>query len=175
MDPTKLIDWLKLSPKYLVPISLVSGFLLFLPPVALDILGLTQFTGQYRPFIGLVFLISTAILITEITISIQRFLKELNERRAMSARRIKILYNLTDREKEVLQTFVVRKTKTAYFDMSDGVIGGLEAQGVLYKSSNVGNVESWAYNIQPWAWDYLINNPSLVTTPSRNLSDRILV
>lgn len=46
--------------------------------------------------------------------------------------------------------------------MADGVVGGLEAQRILYRSSNVGDLDEWAYNIQPWAWEHLKSSPGLL-------------
>jgi hypothetical protein len=46
--------------------------------------------------------------------------------------------------------------------MADGVVGGLDER-VLYRASNLGqSVDYFAYNIQPWAWDYLNEHRKLL-------------
>jgi len=51
------------------------------------------------------------------------------------------------------------QTKTQYLDLENGVVRGLELDIVIYKASNIGQINTWAYNIQPWAWDYLNEHP----------------
>lgn len=81
------------------------------------------------------------------------------------------MYQLSEPEKEILRGYVHNSTTTLYFPMSDGVVGGLEAQRILYRSSNIGHLDEWAYNIQPWAWEYLNDHPELLdkVTNSSNL------
>jgi hypothetical protein len=47
--------------------------------------------------------------------------------------------------------------------MDDGVIQGLVAEKILYRSANVGSlITGFAYNVQPWAWDFLNANPHVL-------------
>jgi len=59
--------------------------------------------------------------------------------------------------------------------MADGRVGGLEAEGIIFRSSNVGNIESWAYNLQPWAWDYLSAHPELLALEDANTARALLL
>jgi Super-infection exclusion protein B len=172
MDLTKVLDWLKSSPKYLFPIALVTGLGLFSPSSVLDIFGLTSFVSQYRQYIGIVFLISMALILTEAILFAHRALSGWRQRSEVTKHRQELLQNLTLQEKSVLRNYITRKTKTAYFDLEDGVVGGLEAQGVIYRASNIGQLDRWAYNIQPWAWDYLTKNPHLLTSESVNSPEK---
>ena len=70
MDWSKIIDWLKLSPRYLIPITIVSGILLFLNEKCLNFFGLTNLINQARPYISLIFLISIALIISDLAIRI---------------------------------------------------------------------------------------------------------
>ena len=48
--------------------------------------------------------------------------------------------------------------------MADGVVGGLEGERVLYRASSLGcSVDYFAYNIQPWAWEYLNEHRKLLS------------
>jgi len=53
--------------------------------------------------------------------------------------------------------------RTQYFEISDGIVQGLFLEGILFRPSNVSShYTTWAYNIQPWVWDYLNKHPDLV-------------
>ncbi|MBI3319988.1 MAG: superinfection exclusion B family protein [Candidatus Omnitrophica bacterium] len=65
-----------------------------------------------------------------------------------------------------MRRYVEGKTRTQYFQIEDGVIQGLVAVDVLYRSAQVGHLLSgFAYNIQPWAWEYLNRHPDLLSGP----------
>lgn len=162
MDPTKLLDWLKLTPKHLFPIVLVTGTGLFSPSSLLDIFGLTSLMNQYRPYIGIVFLIFGALLLTEGTIVVYQFISRWYQTKQLKNHQKELLQNLTEQEKIRLRHYIHKKTKNAYFDMADGVVGSLEIQGIVYKSVDIPVGNNFAYNIQTWAWDYLNENPHLL-------------
>ena len=84
--------------------------------------------------------------------------------RKMEETEIEILKNLTPVECKYLVNYVFKQTQTAYFAPSDGVVGGLESKGILYRSSNLGRVHKFAYNIQPWAYEQLRQNPQFLTS-----------
>ena len=87
---------------------------------------------------------------------------------------IDILKHLTPVECKYLVNYIHKHTQTAYFAPSDGVVGGLESKGILYRSSSLGRVHNFAYNIQPWAYEQLRKNPQLLTsklTDSERYSD----
>ncbi len=47
--------------------------------------------------------------------------------------------------------------------MSDGVVGGLLTKRILYRSSSLSlSYTTFAYNLQPWAWEYLNSHPRLL-------------
>jgi hypothetical protein len=73
------------------------------------------------------------------------------------------LNNLSLEEKAVLASYIAHNTKTIHLGMNSGLAGGLEAAGIIFRSSNIGSMGTGiAYNIQPWAWDYLREHPELL-------------
>ncbi len=64
VDYSKYLDWIKLSPRYLLPIALFTGFALFAPSRWLEAFGLVDWIGRYRAFFGLAFLASTVLLLS---------------------------------------------------------------------------------------------------------------
>jgi hypothetical protein len=160
---SKISDWLKLSPRYLFPISLVTGFVLFASADILDLFGINPLVTQIRPYLGFIFLLATALLITNLCIAIytwanSKYQKALNMRMLQGRLRA-----LTDDEKRILQYYISKQTRTQYLPLLDGVVSGLELEGVIFKSVNSArDLDRWAYNIQPWAWRYLNEHKKLL-------------
>jgi len=156
MDISKFIEWIKLSPRYLLPIALVSGFFLFAPKTAQATFGSQNFVDQFRFWIGLIFLLSTSLTLSDITIRIGVFVvKYIKDKRTLN-NMVKNLYLLSVEERAVLARYIFGNTKTLHLSMASGIINGLEIMKIIYRSSNLGSlVNFWPYNIQPWVWEYL--------------------
>lgn len=170
MDVSKYMEWLKLSPKHLFPLALSSGVLLFSNDNHTGILGLTSFVNQYRPIIGIIFLLSFALIVTSWGLSIFEWGKNkwLNKKRIQNMK--KRLHKLTLEEKGVLSQYIQNQTRTQYLGIDSGIVKELEISGVIYRSSNVGDITHWSYNIQPWAWEYLNKHPYLVSISKEKAS-----
>ena len=48
VDISRLVEWIKLSPRYLLPLSLFTGFVLFAPEKWLAVFGLLDLAGNKR-------------------------------------------------------------------------------------------------------------------------------
>jgi hypothetical protein len=164
MDPSKWTDWIKLSPRYLLGLCLASGAILFGREQWLASLGVETLVAEYRIWIGLVFLVSASLLISQgVAGVLPASRKWVDERRRLkwSKRR---LHDLTTEEKQVLGDYIQRKSRTQVLLVNNGVVAGLMAEGVLYRASNLSSRPgpNFDVNIQPWAWEYLVKNPELV-------------
>lgn len=155
MDFSKLIEWIKLSPKYLLGIALICGFLLFAPIEWLKFLALESFVESIKPWLGVIFIVATTLLAVNLLAESWNWVKNYIKNKSTRKARIERLYQLTFEEKEILLGFILNQTKTQYLAYSDGVVNGLESAQIIYRSSNVGDLERWAFNIQPWAWKTL--------------------
>jgi hypothetical protein len=83
--------------------------------------------------------------------------------------RKKSLHELTADEKAYLIPYVLENQNTQYFLLEDGIAGGLQAKTIIYRASNLGSlVGGWAFNIQPWARDYLKEHPELLQGANPN-------
>ena len=163
MDFSKLLDAIKLSPKYLIPLFFASGFLLFSPTEYSAILGLDNFVASYRSWIGLVFLVSSALLLSHLLTSGWTWVNRKYDSQKSFSSATNRLRNLTPDEKVVLGGYIFNQTKTQVLDMMDGVVNGLVHAGIIYQASTLGSLfEGFAYNIQPWAWDFLNKNKHLL-------------
>ena len=162
MDLTRLLELLKLRPEALLGIFLCTGILVVLPEDALTKLGLLTFVSTLRGWLGGAFVYSTTFLLANGLSAAfrqaRRYISVMNESKA---RRESFKY-LSPPEKELLAKYINEKTTTQYFVPGDGIASGLQVQGFIYRASNVGTSHSFAFNIQPWAWKCLQDNPSLV-------------
>lgn len=82
------------------------------------------------------------------------------------------LRNLTTEEKQLLCGYILAKQKTQYFPIQDGVVMGLVSDKIIFQSSTLGFMTTgFAFNIQPWAWDYLRKHPELIVDESLPTDD----
>lgn len=163
MDWSKVLDALRLSPKHLVAISLVSGVLLLSPSQFVTRLGLDSFVSSYKVWISLVFFASSALLVSELLEKVWLKGKQKYEQKKFLTSAQERLKHLTLEEKLILANYIYNQTKTQYFEMENGVINGLNQAGIVYLASSMGNAfVGFAFNIQPWAWKYLNANKELL-------------
>lgn len=165
MDLTRFLELLKLRPETLLGILLGTGVLVFMPESVLTKLGLLAFVSTFRGWFGGAFVLSTALLLGNgLSAALRQVGIYMSEIKESKTRRESFKY-LSPPEKALLATYFVDKTTTQYFDISDGIANGLQAKGFIYIASNVGaHYKSFAFNIQPWAWKCLQDNPSLLTS-----------
>lgn len=131
----KLLELIKLSPKYLFGISIVTGLLLFSKDSFIDKLGIQQFINQNRSYIGIVFLISLVFTISEFLFNSIKNMK--NKYRNHKNRRVSIkrLQKLTDEEKQILADYIFHETRRRNFSVENGLVQELVYYQILYRSS----------------------------------------
>lgn len=105
MDFSKLIDWIKLSPKYLLSISLASFILLFANEKFSGIIGLVEFSDEFRPWIGAIFLLPTSLLLSHLIAYAAKSLYRKINRMINYRNHRKLLNNLSSQERGLLQGF----------------------------------------------------------------------
>jgi hypothetical protein len=152
----------------LLSISLASGVLLFSRDDFLKHIGLDNFQAQFEEWIGVTFLVSTVLLVSVLAATLfqwaQSKYSKSKESRRRKTKRTEILQTLTPAERGILRRYVLRNTQTQYFNIGDGVVAGLEHKGIIYKATQVGYHRSWAYNITPWAWEFLKKHLEVLIT-----------
>lgn len=162
IDPVK---WSKALRETLTSRSLWAYVLLTviinlaMPSIVTDFLGITMLRDQLRPWLGAAALLSGVGLAVAQGQRISAWLAL----RKKTGGLIRRLNNLSPEEKALLKKYIDAETKTQYFDLQDGVAAGLKAVGILYRPTDMGDLEvGFAFNIQPWAWDHLRSNPQLL-------------
>lgn len=163
MDFSKLIEWVKLKPRYFFLVAFATGVVLFAPSEVIKRLGVAAFIAEYRGWVGLVFLFSFAALLSYgIAYIGAAVMARLQEWRLVRDGR-KYLTTLSPPEREILRRFIHDNTKTITLDISSGVHAGLQAKRVIYRPTTLSRqYTDFDFNIQPWAWDYLRKHPYLL-------------
>lgn len=162
MDFPKIIEWVKLTPKYLFPIALASGFLLFGPENLLSTLGVCDFAEVHKSYIGFVLLLSTALLLGAFLANIGNTLMGFISVKFKSYIYRTRLKDLTSEEKEVLKMYLDKDNRTCLFKISHGPVQNLMADKILFKTGPGINSTTHNVGIQTWAWRYLMKNKRLL-------------
>jgi hypothetical protein len=162
-----LTKWFTLKPQQIFAICAVAALILFLPDPMLEQIGVKDLRDRFRPWIGGVFILSLALLLSQMLFSFSTWVKKERKARKEIQERLQSLHNLTSSEKKILNYYIKGDTKTQFLS-ANGVVGGLQTKGILYQSSQFGRV-GWSYeapdfsfNISDWAWNYLKENPKLL-------------
>ena len=166
----KLIDHFN-SPKYILVICIVSGFLIFGQNDIINKLALSSFVENYRLWIGIVFLISTGFWLVDIILLIIKEAKSKYTRFHNGKAREERLKQLTIEEKVILGKYINQETRVQTLDCTNGTVCELEAYKIIRQASNLSRYDIFFdYNIQPWAWKYLNKHKDLLCVPI----DRVL-
>lgn len=164
-----LVDILKLSPRWFFAATLVAAALLFSPRPWLSSIGVDGIASSQRQFIGLLFICSLAICSVALSVKAINFIKYRLYVRSRERRTREKLSSLMEDEKQILRYYFVYQTRSNVLRFDDGVVKGLEAAGVIYRASEVGNIlEGFAYNISNVAWKYIEQNPELLEGATRS-------
>jgi hypothetical protein len=63
-----------------------------------------------------------------------------------------------------LRGYIEDGTRTQDLPMHDGVVGGLQAERIIFRATVLSRGwDEFAYNIQPWAWEYLNKHRKLLS------------
>lgn len=157
---TSLTEYLqKIPAAFLVAILSVLALILFLPFDYAKTLSVDGFRDEYRVYLGPAFLLILSFCIARIY---SHFMSAHRNRRIIKARR-KLLHKLTPEERGYLIPFIVNQRNSVYVGLDDGVMSGLLNKNITYLPSRQGDIlNGFAFNLQPWAREYLEENPGLL-------------
>ncbi|PJY96155.1 superinfection exclusion B family protein [Pseudomonas donghuensis] len=159
----KYLEWLKVSGKHALVLFLISSVLLFGSDELINILGLLEARETAKPWLGVIWLISLSITTAETTHLTFKWIKKRIKWQMNLKRLQKGLNNLTPEEKNFLSGYITNNTRTQSAPYTDGMINGLVAATIIYRSSNLSQYHTtFPYNIQPWAWEYLHKHPEVL-------------
>lgn len=168
--------FIKIPAAFLVAIISVLGLILFLPEGYSKTLAVDGFRNEYRVFLGPAFLLTLSFCAARLF----HFLMQGYRQRQTLKKRQAVLHNLTPEEKGYLIAYIEEQQNTVYVGMDDGVMAGLRAKGITYLAASMGDMRNgFAFNLQPWAREYLDKNPNFLDdyagapmTPHQKLHSR---
>lgn len=163
MDLSKIIEWVKLPTKVWVTIATACALVLFTDDNFNDFLGIKEFVKLYRPYIGVIFLVSFVFTIVNVSeYNWKKFRRWSNTRNRIKYTK-KRLHNLTEGERKILRYFLLNNSHSQQILLDDGDAKELEVYKIISRSSSIGSLTyGFTFNIQPWAWDYLHKHPELI-------------
>lgn len=158
-----LLDFLKLSPRYLAAPGIACAALLFAPESTLRRLGIDGMVATYRGWIGLAFVAIVSLTLAAIFGSIGDAVRRAARRRKGRKAMLDRLVTLTEPEKEILRYYFAKGTRSNRLRVDDGTVKGLVNSGIIYRSTSIGKMRTgFDHNITEEALIEITNNPSLL-------------
>ena len=149
----------KIPAAFLVAIVTVLFLILFLPEKYASTVAVDGFRNEYRVYLGPAFLISIFLSAARIFMF---FMQGHVQRKALKKKQ-ELLHRLTPEEKGYLVPYIEGQRNSVYVGIDDGIMSGLKTKGITYLAASMGSVlDGIAFNLQPWAREYLENNPHLL-------------
>jgi len=134
----KILDILKLPAKLIAVLCIVSGLLLFLNDEWLQKLHVEKIESEYGIFIGVTFLVSSALLILEVTIWAWNKIRIVWLKKKLSQTAFEALQNLDTKEISVLREFYIQAQSTLQLPMSHALVASLIDKGILEQVGSLG-------------------------------------
>ena len=156
-----IVDFLKLPPRILGALSVASGLLLFLPNVIIEKLYMTSFRDKYGFAIGIVFVVSTSILVVFLVVIIAKKIKDKYYNKRLKKARVAYLKRIDGNKVDLLN----EPTHTAMLPMHDGVVLELQHFYVILPAGSTHAVNmadpQINYFLQPWVIEEIDGDPEL--------------
>lgn len=171
-----ILELLKLAPRYLIALGVMASVLLFSPKWFLERIGLVEFTMNHRPWLGLTLVVTSGLFVVSmVSVGWTTFRRWRRHKKAVAELKA-YLRRLTEEEKQILRFYYAKETKTNYLRVTDGVVRGLAAKGIIQMSSNMGDmVDGFAHNINEIVWLQLNEHPEILDgTTNTYRTDKII-
>lgn len=153
-------------------LAVVLGTVLFAPDPYAKGLGFEAFLDQFRPFVGVAFLLVSVLLLSRLgTFAYDAAVTKRAKKQELE-RLQERLHTLTAQEKEILRPYIEEKKRVHTFAINNGVVNVLMMHTVLGRAANMGDPGFWPFHIQPWAWDYLTEHPELLEPDEAEIAAR---
>jgi hypothetical protein len=166
---SNLKEFLSLDNRSVFILASLSWAFFLIPKDIWQNIGLVEIWIKYRPFSfigGVVFSIWFASgIVFDFLKFIASKINNLFQSIKDKNNRNKTMLSLSKVEKEILALYVQNDTTTMAFEIRDGIVNGLIAKKILFRSSNLTNPMSFDLdtNISSWAWKFLHKQPDFLT------------
>jgi len=165
---SQIVHIFKLGTKAYATAALFTGAVLYMKTLHPNILlsfNVNELVQNHMSFFFLIFIAATAALIVSIVSSVFALVIDFWNSRLIKKRQKEALEKLSTQEKIFLAGYIKNDYSTQRERYSSGIANGLEAKGIVFRSSMISSPGSrtFPYNIQPWAFAYLKKHPKLLT------------
>lgn len=158
-----LLDALKLSTRFVLPVALTLGVFLFAPDVFIGHIGLADLRKQHQSYLGAAFVLSSCILASRGIIHGGAWARQKYRKHATLKLARASLHHLTPEEQDILRRYLEGNTKTLLLSIDCGVVASLSKMRIINQSTRyTRHGIDFPHNIHEWAWDYLHDHPELV-------------
>lgn len=163
-----LADFFKLPTKIILAIALASGMILFLPDSIVLKMYMVDFKNHYGFAIGIVFLISSSILLVTILISSYEYAHQKYMIRKFKATAHERLSKLNDYQKNIIYGLYIKDNYTNELPLHDGAVQSLEENMIIRRTANQYaasdfNHAVFPYMLLPWAVEELDKDENLLS------------
>jgi hypothetical protein len=132
------LEALKLPAKVIAGIAMSAGVLALAPNSWIQKFGLDAFMAFARPYVSLVFIISSSILLVEFAIYLKGHVANRLRRRKALAKLIERVRSLDPAERIVLREFFIQGQSTVKLPMDEPVVAGLIQKGIIHQVGQLG-------------------------------------
>lgn len=159
------IDFLKLPPNILGALAVASGVLLFLPDKIAKKLYIIAFRDKYGFTIGIIFVISTAILMILLISKIYHYFHDKSESKKLVEVQTKYLKGMNPEQIAVIREFLNEPTHTLLLPYNNGLVIELQHFCIITPAGQTHLVDisnpQIQYFLQPWVIQRIKNNEEL--------------
>lgn len=159
------IDFLKLPPNILGALSIASGALLLLPDKIAEKLYMIDFRDKYGFTIGIIFVVSTAILIVLLGSKIYHYFHDKSTSKKLVEAQTKYLKQMKPEQVAVIREFINEPTHTLPLPCNNGLVIELQHLQIVTPAGQTHLVNMLDpqinYFLQPWVMQRINSDDEL--------------
>lgn len=156
-----IIDKLRLKELFAI-IFISALFITFIPFNLANTLQISDFRNTYQSYISIGIIVPGAYYVFSIFNYSIRFIKNKIYNQEKTAIKYMKQHMTDDEMVFLIEKYYDRKNHSfkvsAMIDITDGTKAPLEFKNIIYRASNTGYLASFAYNLQPYALEFLNKN-----------------
>lgn len=160
-----IVGLLKLPSYIMGALAIAGGVLLFLPESVIKSLYMTGFRDEYGFTIGIVFVISTSILVMLFVNSIYKLIRKKFYIIKLKIDQVKFLKKLSDEKVSLINAFLREPTHTLVLPMNDGLVIQMRYYNVISPAGQTHLVSMLEpqinYFLQPWVEERIRSDDEL--------------
>jgi hypothetical protein len=133
-----LFDIKRIPTKLIFVLWVSTGIIIFVPQDFLLKLNLTDFNKEYGKYVGITFIISTALLVVTVFTTIFQSISRKRNYKKIEEGILKELRTLTIHEKILLSEFYIQNKSTLQLPFDNDTVAGLLNKRIIYQASSTG-------------------------------------